>query len=154
MQLNFLNRATHFDFLSRLGCKISVIAFHASLKNHLSNVPVNTIIKFEKVQLNKGNGYDPATGVFIAPEDGVYSFAWSFITSKGGTVYLAAVVDNRVQANTCINNQMSNHVNASGHLIVELRKGKKVWLKTMFYSSTYIHAQNFTYFSGHIINSS
>lgn len=154
MQLNFLNRATHFDFLSRLGCKISVIAFHASLKNHLSNVPVNTIIKFEKVQLNKGNVYDPATGVFIAPEDGVYSFAWSFITSKGGTVYLAAVVDNRVQANTCINNQMSNHVNASGHLIVELRKGKKVWLKTMFYSSTYIHAQNFTYFSGHRINSS
>uniref|UniRef100_A0A8W8LVZ6 C1q domain-containing protein n=1 Tax=Magallana gigas TaxID=29159 RepID=A0A8W8LVZ6_MAGGI len=76
-------------------CTGSVIAFHASLKNHLRNVPVNTIIKFEKVHLNKGNGYDPATGVFIAPEDGVYSFAWSFVTGKGDTMYLAAVVDNQ-----------------------------------------------------------
>lgn len=146
-------RATKFYFLSPSGCTDSVIAFHASLKTHLRNVPVKTIIKFEKVHLNKGNDYDPATGVFTAPEDGVYSFAWSFITSKGGTVYLAAVVDNQVQANTCIYKQQSNHVNASGHLIVELKKGNKVWMETMYHSSTYIHAQNFTYFSGYKINS-
>uniref|UniRef100_A0A8W8M0G8 C1q domain-containing protein n=1 Tax=Magallana gigas TaxID=29159 RepID=A0A8W8M0G8_MAGGI len=88
-------------------CTVSVIAFHASLRNHLRNVPVNTIIKFEKVHLNKGNGYDPATGVFTAPENGVYSFAWSFLTSKGGNVYLAAVVDNQVQAKSSIEKHQS-----------------------------------------------
>lgn len=136
------------------GCTNRVIAFHASLKTHLHNVPLYTIIKFEKVHLNKGNGYDPSTGVFTAPEDGVYSFAWSFITSKGGTVYISAVVDNKVQANTCIYKQQSNHVNTSGHLIYELKKGNKVWIKTWFHVATFMYAGNFSYFSGYKINSS
>lgn len=144
-------RVTYFDFLSHLGCTDGVIAFHASLKNHLSNVPVNTIIKFEKVHLNKGNGYDPATGVFTAPEDGVYSFAWSFISSKGDTVYLAAVVDNQVQAYACINQQKSNHISTSGHFINELKKGNKVWIKTWNVVATFMYAD---IFSGYKINSS
>lgn len=124
MSVNVVNRATQFYFLSPLGCKDSVIAFHESLKNHLRNVPVKTIMKFEKVHLKNGNGYDPATGVFNAPEDGVYSLAWSFLSSKGGTVYLAAVVDDQVQAKTCINDQKSAHINTSGHLIYEQKKNE------------------------------
>uniref|UniRef100_A0A8W8LVP7 C1q domain-containing protein n=1 Tax=Magallana gigas TaxID=29159 RepID=A0A8W8LVP7_MAGGI len=132
-------------------CTGSVIAFHASLKNHLRNVPVNTIIKFEKVHLNKGNGYDPATGVFIAPEDGVYSFAWSFVTGKGDTMYLAAVVDNQVQANTCIDKQQSSFINTSGHFIQELKRGNKVWIRTWYETAKLLNANHFSYFSGYKI---
>lgn len=57
-----------FSFLDCVA--YNVIAFHANLKSHLNNVPVNSTIKFENVQLNKGNGYDPKTGIFTAPEDG------------------------------------------------------------------------------------
>lgn len=106
------------------------------------------------MHLNNGNGYNPSTGVFIAPEDGVYSFAWSFITSKGGTVYLAAVVDNQVQANTCINQQQSEYINTSGHFINELKKGNKVWIKTRNNVATFMYADNYSYFSGYKINSS
>lgn len=154
MQLNFLNRATHFDFLSRLGCTVSVIAFHASLQSHLRNVPVNTIMKFEKVHLNKGNGYDPATGVFTAPEDGVYSFAWSFLTSKDGTLYTAAVVDNQIQAKSGIEKPQSIYINTSGHFIQELKKGNKVWIRTYYRTVKFLNADYFSYFSGYKINSS
>lgn len=104
------------------------------------------------MHLNKCNGYDPSTWVFTAPEDGVYSFAWSFLSSTGGTVYIAAVVDNQVQANTCINEQKSTHINSSGHLIYELKKMNKVWIRTWWQAATYMYADNFSYFSGYQIS--
>lgn len=131
----------------------NVIAFHANLKSHLNNVPVNSTIKFENVQLNKGNGYDPKTGIFTAPEDGVYSFAWSFLSQAGGTVYIAAVVDNADHAHTCIETQQSKFINTSGHLLYELRKGNKVWIRTWHIPATFIHGGFYTYFSGSKINS-
>ncbi|XP_062610850.1 complement C1q-like protein 2 isoform X1 [Saccostrea cucullata] len=125
-----------------------VIAFHAAIKSHLSNVPVNTTIKFEDVLLNKGNGYDPPTGVFTAPEDGVYSFKWTFISSRKSTVYLEAVVDGASKAKICVNDQQSAHINTSGHLLYELKSGNKVWIRTFYVAAGYIHADNYTYFSG------
>lgn len=131
----------------------NVIAFHANLKSHLNNVPVNSTIKFENVQLNKGNGYDPITGIFTAPEDGVYSFSWSFLSQAGGTVYIAGVVDNADHAHTCIETQQSKFINTSGHLLYELRKGNKVWIRTWHIPATFIHGGFYTYFSGSKINS-
>lgn len=83
-------------------------------------------MKFENVQINKGNGYDPKTGVFTAPEDGVYSFAWSILTKIGSMVYIADVVDNVNHTFTCIDTQQSKWINSSGHLLNQLKKGNKV----------------------------
>lgn len=130
-----------------------VVAFHANLKSHLTNTPINTTIKFENVQLNKGEGYDPATGIFTAPEDGVYSFAWSFLSQKGGTVYIAAVVDNVDHVHTCIHDQQSQYINTSGYLLYELKKGTRVWIRTYYTPATFIHGGFYTYFSGSKISS-
>lgn len=105
-------------------------------------------MKFENVQLNKGNGYDPKTGVFTAPEDGVYSFAWSILSKIGSTVYIAAVVDNVNHAFTCIDTQQSKYINSSGHLLYELKKGNKVWIKIWHTPTNYLHGGFYTYFSG------
>lgn len=131
----------------------NVIAFHAYLKSTLHNVTPNTTITFESVHLNKGEGYDPASGIFTAPEDGVYSFAWSFLSKKGGRVYFAAVVNNADRVHTCINNQQSTHISTSGYLIYELKRGNKVWIRTWYVPATYIHGGYYTYFSGSKINS-
>lgn len=60
-------------------------------------------MKFENVQLNKGNGYDFVIGMFIVLEDGVYLFIWFFLINKGGIVYIVVVVDNVDYVYICIN---------------------------------------------------
>ncbi|XP_022298035.2 complement C1q-like protein 3 [Crassostrea virginica] len=131
----------------------NVVAFHANLIPHLNNVTPNTTIKFGNVQLNTGNSYDPNTGIFTAPEDGVYSFAWSFLSKVGGTVYVAAVIDNADHVHTCIQDQQSKFISTSGHLLHELKEGSRVWLRTFHVAATFIHGSYYSYFSGSKINS-
>jgi hypothetical protein len=38
-----------------------------------------TVIKFDLVQINRGNVYSPSTGVFTAPVDGVYEVGFSLL---------------------------------------------------------------------------
>ncbi|CAC5386617.1 unnamed protein product [Mytilus coruscus] len=47
------------------------VAFTASLSEFYV-VDSNEIIKFDKVWMNIGDGYDPESGVFTAPETGLY----------------------------------------------------------------------------------
>ncbi|XP_061186953.1 complement C1q-like protein 3 [Saccostrea echinata] len=150
----YMDVCQHFGWEPKKGCSQigQIIAFHAAIKSHLRNVPVNTTIKFDDVFLNKGNGYNPDTGVFTAPEDGVYFFEWTFISTRKSTVYVEAVVDGTRKASTCVNDQQSYHVSTSGHLLYELKKGNKVWIRTFFVTAGYMHADKYTYFSGYKIS--
>ncbi|XP_078341809.1 uncharacterized protein LOC111110026 [Crassostrea virginica] len=79
-------------------CQGKVIAFHAFLSTRLSKLPSGTIIKFGRVLVNEGNGYDPNTGKFTAPVDGVYSCSWTYHTNKGSIAYLGGFVDGTLTA--------------------------------------------------------
>ena len=48
------------------------------LKKNLKSL---SSIIFESISLNLGASFDPDTGVFTAPRDGVYSFSWSALSS-------------------------------------------------------------------------
>ena len=76
-----------------------------------------------------------------------------FSSKVGGTVYLAAVIENADHAHTCIGNQQSSYISASGHLLYELKEGNKVWLRTYHVPATFIHSGYYSYFSGSKINS-
>lgn len=130
----------------------NVIAFHANLKTHLYNLSVKSTIKFDYVRLNKGNGYDPKTGIFTAPEDGVYSFAWSFLSGRGSTVYMATVVDNVDHVYTLTDTHQTSS-NTSYHLLCELEKGNKVWIRIWHIPAKFIHRGLYTYFSGNKLHS-
>ncbi|XP_062615522.1 uncharacterized protein LOC134277218 [Saccostrea cucullata] len=66
-----------------------VVAFYAYMS---ATLPANVatpqhVLIFDHVRTNIGNGYHPSTGVFIAPETGVYVFIWNF--HNGGGSYHA-----------------------------------------------------------------
>lgn len=143
---------THFGFFTECTTyKGTLIAFQANLQNTLKNVPANTILKFENVKLNLGGGYNPKTGIFTAPADGVYSFTWAFLSSDGGNVYVAAMINNDVQVRSCVYRQKSQLISTTGHLVAELKNGNKVWLQIFNIAATYIHGDSYSYFSGNLL---
>lgn len=92
-------------------CQGKAIVFHALLSKRLKNVPKDTIIKFENVEVNEGNGYNPTTGKFTAPVDGLYSFLWTYHIPRSA-VYLYGYVNGKIRAK--IGSVSSNWQNTSG----------------------------------------
>lgn len=133
-------------------CKGNAIAFHAILSKNLYNVSRNTIIKFKNVQLNEGGGYSPTTGKFTAPEDGIYSFLWTYCTYKGTNIDLDGIVDGVWKAQITSNGQIRGWKNTSGHLVIKLKKGNQFWVQSSHYTADQIH-ERFTFLSGYKINS-
>uniref|UniRef100_A0A8W8LZ48 C1q domain-containing protein n=1 Tax=Magallana gigas TaxID=29159 RepID=A0A8W8LZ48_MAGGI len=111
-------------------CKGNTIAFHAILSSELKNTPVNTIIKFGNVQVNEGSGYNPATGKFTAPVDGVYSFSWTYHTNKGSVAYLGGYVDGTIRTYIGTYTQANTWQSQTGNLVIKLKKGNQFWVQT------------------------
>lgn len=110
-------------------------------------MPVDTIIKFGNVEFNDGNGYDPTTGKFTAPVDGVYSFLWTYNSSS--KVYLCGFVNGKPRAFS--GTQTTSWQNTSGHFVAKLKKGDKFWIQNRYFSSTLIH-EKYTFLSGYKIS--
>lgn len=53
------------------------IAFYAYMTGRTPSITIQHPLVFDVVKTNNGNGYHATTGVFIAPEPGVYVFTWS-----------------------------------------------------------------------------
>lgn len=111
-------------------CKGKTIAFRSVLSSDVKNVPINTIIKFQKVELNEGRGYDPATGKFTAPVDGVYSFSWTYHTNKGSIAYLGGFVDGTQRTYIGTWTQASGWQSTTGNFVIKLKKGNQFWVQS------------------------
>lgn len=125
-----------------------IVAFHAILSKKLNNVPTNTIIKFGKVLVNEGSGYNAATGKFTAPFDGVYSFSWSYCTDKGTNAYLGGYVNGNLITKISNKAQASSWKNTSGHLVIKLKKENQFWVQTYAFVAQLIE-QEYTFLSGY-----
>nr|XP_022300323.1 collagen alpha-2(VIII) chain-like [Crassostrea virginica] len=122
-------------------CQGKTIAFHAILSKRLTNVQTNTIIKFDRALVNEGNGYDPNTGKFTAPVDGVYSFAWTYHTNRGSNAYLGGYVDGKLTAYVGIKHQSSQWENTSRNLVIKMKKGSQFWIQIFGYIAQVVHEE-------------
>ncbi|CAG2188159.1 unnamed protein product [Mytilus edulis] len=57
-------------------------AFSVSLTTHKA-LAAGEVIKFDKIRLNTGNIYNPATGIFTVPRDGLYLVSSSLMAVNG-----------------------------------------------------------------------
>ena len=106
-------------------------------------------MKFGNVETNIGHGYDPSTGIFTAPEPGVYAFSVSFI--KGYFNY-------NVEMNLMKNNDLiaRGHADitpwatASIQAIISLKRGDQIFIRQPLQKAV-IWGEKYSMFTGHMI---
>ncbi|XP_041379495.1 uncharacterized protein LOC121392250 [Gigantopelta aegis] len=103
------------------------VAFEARLSNSLMGLGPNQIVLFDKVLMNKGNGYDSRIGVFRCPVNGTYQ------------LFLSVACFGRTQLEIVNNGAQVAHLAASQSRVrmpVVLRSADKRQIPTMAASTT------------------
>ncbi|KAK3596765.1 hypothetical protein CHS0354_038765 [Potamilus streckersoni] len=67
---------------------MSPVGFVAKLSDH-TTIQNGDVVKLDKVDMNDGNGYHPANGVFRAPVKGMYMLSITAMNREGDPVHLA-----------------------------------------------------------------
>lgn len=114
--------------MSSLGTQsTSIIAFSAVLTQKVILGQLQEI-KYDKVLLNIGHGYDPRHGHFTAPTKGVYLISVSTMKNHIAESIFVELVKDGVQL---VSNEASTEeYNAGSHTIpVLLEQGEMVWVR-------------------------
>ncbi|XP_052092401.1 heavy metal-binding protein HIP-like [Mytilus californianus] len=119
----------------------SYIGFHAELSNGLQNLPHDTVIVFDKIVTNDGGAYDSISSDFTAPDDGLYSFAWTTLTNPGHIFHTQLTVDGRVISRSHNNAESTTDgKTATKNVVVHLKKGNRVRIQTYQSYGHILHA--------------
>ncbi|XP_062594064.1 complement C1q-like protein 2 [Saccostrea cucullata] len=112
------------------GPKSLPIAFHAEMGSDKTIASGQTWI-YDKIITNVGKGYDPTTGKFIAPDKGLYLFAWSSLSDPGKQSHAGLVVNGKVMGRQGLNNINGGQkwVTAGNTIILVLQKGDNVYIR-------------------------
>ncbi|XP_052074356.1 complement C1q-like protein 2 isoform X2 [Mytilus californianus] len=100
------------------------IAFHVNLRSDIRNLSPKAVVIFDQVVLNMGKAYNPSNGLFSCPEDGVYSFTWTALTSPNTSFESDFVVNGEVVAgNRASAYNIKQYLPATKTVVVKLEKG-------------------------------
>ena len=125
-------------------------AFFASLVKHPYSLRgANAVVKFEDAKVNRGQGYDPSTGVFTAPRKGLYHISCLILGMKG---YIMHFQLNKNDAfYTGVYASKGIYTSSTLSSLVEMKKGDRVFIKHMDSSSVQIHGSHYSTFSGYFL---
>ena len=106
------------------------IAFYVHLPNADYPATEGSIIQYDVVVTNLGNGYNTASGSFTALQHGYYVFTIFFQTRSGDNSDLAIMVNDNM---VCSGDAPSDHYNqGTCSAIVELQVGDVVNVKVVY----------------------
>merc|ERR1719320_220113 len=77
------------------------VAFHADFFNYTDanyNISDGGVIPFDNIILNEGDGYDNNTGIFTAPETGLYSFSVRYEMPERNYLFVSLMTPDAYQA--------------------------------------------------------
>ncbi|XP_076099259.1 complement C1q-like protein 3 isoform X2 [Mytilus galloprovincialis] len=123
-------------------------AFTASLSD-VKNINAKEIVKFDKVWTNNGNHYNPNTGIFIAPREGLYHVSTTLMSVSGKTLY----------AHICLNESRTvglfpgtGYSEATANIVLHLKKGDKITVRgSGNHPYLYSSSAHYSMFSAYLI---
>lgn len=99
-------------------------AFTASLTSSITLQP-NEVLKFDKVWLNIGNVYDPSTGVFTVPRNGLYFVSSTVMASRGLHLHCHLWKNNQSDVGIFGTDYSTGTLNT----VMALKKGDRIYAK-------------------------
>ncbi|XP_061193383.1 cerebellin-1-like [Saccostrea echinata] len=89
----------------------------------------DSVIRFDRVNLNVGNAYDSTTGKFTVPKDGLYFFGWHILPSYYTVTTTSLTVNNFPKSlNHCDSKRSLGQQPCSKMSVIRLAMGDKVWI--------------------------
>ena len=127
-------------------------SFHATLTSgNVGPNYANDAIKFNDVSINVGNGYNPGTGKFTAPVDGIYLISLSYLQLNGYTSHVQLIKDGAVY--TELHAYHKNYDQLSKTVLIQLKKGQNIWVRLVKSSIYAVNgSRKYTTFSGYLIS--
>ncbi|XP_052100786.1 cerebellin-2-like [Mytilus californianus] len=124
-------------------------AFLATLTPREVTLTSSSVVKFDSILTNIGNGYDANSGVFTAPRKGTYIFAVSFVAGNRNEWLELTLAKNN---NRLVRGHAAYAPFTTGSLeaILELEKGDRISI-IQPRPSGHILGENYSMFSGHLI---
>ena len=144
------NEASHSERIhSILGSKTPVVALTSMLSKDTTIGP-RALLKYDHVVTNWGGAYQPTTGIFTAPYDGLYSISCTMMSSSSNYVHLEMMKNG--QRISIVFSNAKTYPQASQTLHLILNKGDRIWMQNHNNHNANMHDwKEYNVFSGILI---
>ncbi|CAC5380329.1 C1QL [Mytilus coruscus] len=133
---------------SPLSSSFGQVGFLVSNSKNLRNIGNGAVVVYDTVTTNRGGGYNKSTGVFTAPVEGLYYFAWTVLAHLGKSFYTELNLnDTLVARNHAGANGMSDHIPSSQSVVLQMKKNDKASIRVSG-GGVYMHGDKWSTFSG------
>ncbi|CAG2230799.1 unnamed protein product [Mytilus edulis] len=122
-------------------------AFTASLTT-TKPIHSNEVVKFDKVWLNMGNAYNPITGVFTAPINGLYFVSSTVRATHSAYLHCRLWKNNQPTLSLFGTNYSTGTIN----MVMPLKKGDIIYIKHDERVGETILGAHYSMFSAYLIN--
>ncbi|XP_077997915.1 uncharacterized protein LOC144451031 [Glandiceps talaboti] len=131
------------------------VAFSVVKTSSMGPVSSSTVIVYEKVYSNDGNGYSTSTGKFTCPVSGMYYFSISGMQQSNSYIFYACLIKNATRL-PCIYAHNSGdrlYGAASNSVIIDVDQGDEIWVRLHSGTAVYGGGNEETTFSGYLLYS-
>ena len=106
-------------------------AFSAYVSTYETELSKDHIIRFDTIVTNIGSHYNQHSGVFTAPEQGVYVFSWNLYCRSGGYIFSQLVVNSNVVGALFTSGEGDNALRTTTEIVVvQVNAGDVVYVRT------------------------
>nr|CBX41666.1 putative C1q domain containing protein MgC1q17 [Mytilus galloprovincialis] len=123
-------------------------AFLAFVKQHLS-IPNEQIIKFDDVETNIGNHYNPLSGVFTTPKEGLYVMGCMIMAHADNDVHYKWMKNDTLILNGYVA-KTGNPNSQTQSFVISLKRGDLISITKT--GGGNIYGGRYSYMSGYLLN--
>lgn len=85
------------------------------------------VVKYDRVLINKGGVYQPSTGIFTVPYDGIYTVPCSLMSNPSNHVHVNSMKNGTKLS--VLFSASGTHPHSGQTLQLVLKKGDKIWIQ-------------------------